>query len=194
MGYARRRLPHGETLDRLPPAFTIARVTFSTADWSLSSSRSGRSSSIVRIGAWTDLLLSMGLRHSTADAADAAERSPYTGKRPPSAEALRQYSPRPIVGQRARPPYTQSPLEAFARKPSEPDETDARQSDPSLRSAERPPRPPRTRADSFRLPRDQRGLAGRGRRRSTGCALRSRCGRWPGGHRCPWLDPQRLHH
>ena len=120
MSYARRRLPHGETLLRLPPALTMARVTFSTDAWSLSSSRSGpeQKHEFVTAHDWRRPPLS-GFATSPAGAFDAAERG-----------SGNQHEPRPLAGRRARSipmngvpwrrgrgPYTPASIQLAARRP-----------------------------------------------------------------------------
>src|SRR6185436_15784536 len=113
-----RRLPHGETLVSDPPALTMARVTFSTAAWSLSSSRSGRNRSINsyrRIGRSPPL---SGLAALVACASGVRQKGAHLAERPPSLEAngsIRSQPPdrnarggHPILGDRLAPPSRNS--------------------------------------------------------------------------------------
>ena len=169
MSYARRRLPHGETLLRLPPALTMARVTFSTAAWSLSSSRSGPEQEHEFVTAHRCVvLLSLGLRRRRRAPSDAAERGSGNQHEPrlPGWEARAKYSrDRCAAATPPRASYTPPPLNPLPRRPcpSNPILICARARRACAPSSRLPSPMPATRRRRSRLPADA-VAAMRGRR------------------------------
>src|ERR1035437_5965775 len=65
MGYASRRRPHGACLTIWPPPAAMARAVRSRAAWTLSSGKSGRSTSMSSYRRMRQCLLPMGMSRCT---------------------------------------------------------------------------------------------------------------------------------